>query len=128
MSYVPYKNGTLFIPSGPSGDHLFVIVTPECTEGCHLLVSFSSIKKNVSHDPTCILQPGAHPFIKQPTYMLYRMAQITPAAWLTKMVDGWVYRKGNDDASDELVATIRTGVMDSPFTPQRVVEYCAKAP
>lgn len=126
MPYVPYKNGTLLIPSGNS-EHLFVIVTDVCPAGSHLLVNFCSIKPQVRYDATCIVNPGEHPFIKHPSYMLYRMAEIQPAARLTKMVEGWMYKPG-EDATDALVAKIRAGVAASRFTPQRIVDYCNNAP
>jgi hypothetical protein len=67
MLYQPAKKGTLLIPSGtydnPEKKHLFVILTEASPAGDHLLVSISSIKHEVRHDPACEISVGEHRFI-----------------------------------------------------------------
>lgn len=63
MAYVPYKKGTLLIPTGNT-KHLFVIVTDKCAESCHLLVNITSVRDGMEHDKTTIIEAGEHSFIK----------------------------------------------------------------
>jgi len=55
------------IPSGPVGEHLFTIVFGPALVDGHgpdpqiMLVGFTSIKPNISHDPACEIASGEHP-------------------------------------------------------------------
>jgi len=120
--YDPKRCDTLLIPTGPSGDHLFTLVTDRCGNGQHLLLNVSTIRDGQFHDNTCELAPGCHPFIKDPSWVVYRSAQIQAAARLGKMVDGWVY-KLHDPASIELADQMLGGVATSRFTPKFVKDY-----
>lgn len=122
MAYVPYKKGTLLIPSGPQGNHLFAILTDVNADGEHLLVSVTSIKENQKYDVTCTLTAGEHPFIKHPSFALYRLADVQKAEKLVRMVEGWVYRP-HQDISDDLLARLSEGVVKSPFTPRRIITF-----
>lgn len=121
MPYVPYKKGTLLIPSGP-GKHLFAIISDKCANNQHLLVNVTSIQPGVAHDDACELAVGDHPFIKQPSYVAYRLAVIQHADKLTKFVDGWYYTQ-NTDISDALLQRMRDGVLKSKFVPKFVKTY-----
>lgn len=123
MTYVPYKKGTLWIPSGPNDTkHLFVIVTDKCEAGLHLIVNFTSIRGGVPYDPACVLAAGDHPAIKQPSYVYYAMADTQPADRLTKFVDLKYYQCG-DDISDDLLARIVQGAEESDFVKKRIARY-----
>ena len=122
MTYLPARCDTLMIPSGAAGDHLFFITTDACAAGKHLLVNVTSIKLDRHVDDTCIIKAGEHRFVTHDSYILYRGAIIDDGVRLGRMVDGWVYRKG-DAASDELTTRILAGFADSPFTPRHVTAY-----
>lgn len=124
MVYAPHRCGTLLIPTGPTGDHLFVITTDICVNGRHLLANVSTIHDHRHHDDTCTIAPGEHPFINGDSYVVYRMATIGRAERLTRMVDGWMY-KAHDDASDALTQRIFDGFEVSRFTPRRIKDYIA---
>ncbi len=126
MAYVPYKKGTVLIPTGGT-KHLFVILTDKCPAGEHLLVNVSSIKPNMKHDTTCIVNAGEHRFITKDSYVEYRRAEIIAAARLSKLVDTFVYT-AHDDVTDDLLLAIRDGVEDSPFTARRILNYFKNAP
>jgi hypothetical protein len=120
--YQPSRCDTLLIPTGPSGDHLFTIVTEVCPEGKHLLLNVSSIREGQFRDPTCEVAAGEHPFIIQASYVVYRSPQIQTAERLTKLVDGWLYKR-HSPADEALVAKIFAGVGVSRFTPRYVKSY-----
>ena len=127
MAYVPYKHGTLYIPSGNNDDdkHLFFILNDACAEGKHLLVNVTTIYEGVPFDPACVVEPGEHPFIRHKSSMNYRMARIMEAVRITKYVGGWYYKDG-EDASKELVEKIIAGALESEFLPKHILKYLAK--
>ena len=122
MAYVPARCDTLLIPTGPAGDHLFVITTDACPQGLHVLANFTKVAPARHVDPACLLAAGDHPFIVQDSYVLYRSAIIQPAVRLSNMVDGWVYRNGHP-ASVELTDRILAGFGVSRFTPKFIQKY-----
>jgi hypothetical protein len=122
MTYIPARCDTVMIPTGPAGDHMFVITTQACSQGQHLLVNATSIKPNRFVDPTCVLAPGEHPFIIDDSFILYRAAQLQGANRIAKMVDGWVYRTGQP-ASEALTDRILAGFRVSRFTPCFILKY-----
>jgi hypothetical protein len=79
MNYLPSKRGTLLVLSGthvdPDKHHLFVICTDECDNGNFLIAPLCTWTNSYC-DPTCILQPHEHQFIKQKSYVLYRKCQL----------------------------------------------------
>lgn len=113
--YIPYRNGTLLIPSGPS-NHLFVILTEANDDNEHLLVSVTTIPDSGFYDPTCILTESDHPFIRHDSYVFYRKAQILKTAKITRLVDKKYYVP-RDDMAEELTQIILDGVLESDFTP-----------
>lgn len=122
MPYVPYRGGTLLVPSGPSGFHLYGIVTHACPEGRHLIVNISSIPEAGFHDATCIVNAGEHPFVNRPSYAVYSMADVQAAERLGRMVDGWVYRP-HDDLAPEITDRIEQGILASRHTKRRIKNY-----
>lgn len=128
MPYVPNKKSTLLVPSGshsnPDAKHLFAIVTDKCADDQHLLVSFSTIKEGRFHDPTCVVAAGSHKFITNNSYVNYRFARIERADHLTKCVDGWMFTP-NEDITEDLLARIQQGIVDSDFVAKRVFDYFA---
>ncbi len=117
MAYAPARCDTLLIPTGPAGDHLFVITTDACPNGLHVLANFTKVAPDRFVDDACLLAPGEHPFIIQDSYVLYRSAIIQPALRLSNMVDGWVYKNGYP-ASVKLTNRILAGFGKSRFTPK----------
>lgn len=86
------------MPSGPTGDHLFVILFgPSALKnygavGQLISVSITSIYPGLPYDQACVLQPDDHPFIKHPSYVLYRRARIDPIDHFDKMVCDGVWK------------------------------------
>lgn len=122
MAYEVRKGATLLVPSGPSGNHLYVVVTEPDENDQVLVVTFCSIPEQGFHDATCEIHEG-HPFVTRPTYVNYRLSEIMTCAHIEKCVDGWVYTPKQSIDDDELMTRMRDGILDSELTPQRIQTY-----
>lgn len=122
MPYLPARCDTVMIPTGEVGDHLFVITTDACPADNHILVNITSIKPGRNVDATCVVQPGEHPFVVNDSYVVYRSAQLLSAQKIGRMVDGWVYRKGQP-ATEPLTDRILEGFGVSRFTPRFILNH-----
>lgn len=121
MSYVPYKSGTLLVPSG-NKNHLFVIVTDACSKGQYLLVNFSTIHPGAYYDDTCLVDPGEHPFIKSASYVFYSHARVEAGARLAKLVETLYWREC-EPVNDNLLKRIYDGFLRSPHVKNWVKNY-----
>jgi len=68
------SKGTILIPAN-SASHLHFVCNdpvfyPNKGKECVFLVNISSIKQGISHDTSCLLDVGDHPFIKTKFYIL----------------------------------------------------------
>ena len=112
---------TLLVPSGPQGQHLFVVLNdPQAFEGygnvvCVVMVPLDSVKSGVHHDATCAFTIGEHPFVTRPTFVNFSYARIEQARHLEEMVASGQFR-ANARIDNLLLARIKQGLLDSPFT------------
>lgn len=119
MPWVCQAGGTLLIPTGP-GYHLFVILNAPAnfptypTRSC-VLVSFSTIRAG-PYDATRIVRPGAHPFVKEPSFVGYRQARMETSAVLAERVDSGMYVV-REPVADTLRTELIAGLYASPLTP-----------
>lgn len=77
---LPFRKASLLIPTGPC-HHLHIICNdpvfyPAKVKDCVLAVNISSISTGIEYDASCVLTQGEHPFIKSPSYVYYRKADI----------------------------------------------------
>ncbi|MHC1547796.1 hypothetical protein [Phyllobacterium sp. K27] len=121
MAYVPYRTAALLAPINEI-HHLTVIMNDACAVGECLRITVTSIKANKFHDNTCVLNVGDHPFIKHPSYMLYRMAECSQSTRIGKLVDKNYYLT-REDFAPEIFELIAAGIYDSDETPLRIVKY-----
>lgn len=112
---------TLLIPSGPRGEnHLYVVLNdptpfPGCgMHPCVVLVNVSTVRDGKDHDPTCILDTGSHPFVKERSFVVYRSARIEPLPHVIKLVKQGFFRP-HQALEEALLARIRKGLVASPF-------------
>ena len=125
MTYVPYKGGTLLVPSGPSGMHLFTILTNRCDDGFHLLVSITSIREGIAYDPACVFAGDEHPFTKHPSHVFYRiMEQKRSEALANGVAKGLFIPK--EDMPEVPFQNICNGIETSEFIGPWAVEYYRK--
>ena len=119
MPYVPAIKDSLLIPSG-QGNHLFIVITPACRWRHHLLVSISTVRG--IHDPSCLIKPGEHRFVKVDSYAVYRLARTESVDRLARCVDNRVFTL-HDPISDDLLDRLRDGLSTSNFVSPRILKY-----
>jgi hypothetical protein len=121
-AWAPVAGATLLIPSGPAGNHLFVVLNDPIPldtypgESC-VLVCSCSIPTNVFYDPTCALDTGCHPFISHPSYVAYRHTRIERATDLIQRVENNVFIP-HELVSAPLLQRMKDGLDASRFTPR----------
>ncbi|CAB4133044.1 hypothetical protein UFOVP140_23 [uncultured Caudovirales phage] len=123
--WVARPGETLLIPSGPSGDHLFVIVLgPQQLPNYGLAnqfiqVSVTTIYPGIPYDQACILNRGEHPFITHQSYVTYRHARIDSDAHLNKMVESGLW-KPHDSCDKIILQKIINGLCQSKLVRQEI--------
>jgi hypothetical protein len=85
----------------------------------HILVGISSVDLNISHDNTCSLTTGDHPFIKHNSYATYGFAMQRHKTFVDNAAQKKIYKK-HADASLQLVEKICKGIKQSPFTKRSI--------
>jgi hypothetical protein len=119
--------GTLFIPSGPQGDHLFVILNDPANfvghpPGCCVLVNFSKIPTGPApYDKTVVVQAGTHKFIKHPSYIVYRHPRLDRVVDLVKRVEAFQFSP-QDPVANDLLQKLIAGLYESSQTPGYIKE------
>ncbi len=121
-SWQAAAGATLLIPSGPGGEnHLFVVLNePKPFSGygarpCVVLVNLSTVREGAEHDPTCLLERGCHPFVKQRSFVVYRSARLEPAAHVEQLVKQGFF-KPQPAVNEGMLALVKVGLRSSPFT------------
>ena len=121
VAWQSLPGNTLLVPSGPSGFHLFFLVlgpvvlpsygaTPQLA-----MVSATSIKEGIPHDPACELAPGDHPFIQHSSYISYRNLRVDACPHIESMVGSSAWTS-HQPCSSVLLARIVSGVCKSKLT------------
>lgn len=120
MAWVCNPGGTLLVPSGET-HHLFVILNTPADfdtyppKSC-VLVPFSTIRKG-PYDATRVVQAGAHPFLKAPSFVAYRHARMERADMLAQRAAAGMYIP-REAVSEALRLDLIAGLYASPLTPQ----------
>ena len=120
MPWVCSAGSSILIPSGPSGNHLHVILNdPARFDGyppdqC-VLVGVSTIRK-APYDDTLIIDPGRHPFITNQSYVVYRHARLDSSNKINSHVASQ-YFIPMESVDDQLLQEITEGVYESRHTP-----------
>ena len=132
--FLPLKRATLLIPSGPQGDqnrkHLFILLTDpqddEAGKKCVLMVSLSTVRQGVPHDPTCILYAGDHPFVKHDSYVVYQKARLEEADKVLRGVKSGQLVP-HDPMDGAVFARVCKGLEESRLTPAKLLTFYLKA-
>jgi len=127
---VPLRKRTYHIPSGPpsapSQTHLFIaLIGPAGPDQELLLVNLSSIRSEIPYDPACLVAPGDHPFVTQPSFVYYRMALLMPTSELHRRIQAQEIRP---DAlvSEELYQRIVNGLFKSRMLKVKFLNFHKK--
>lgn len=84
---------------------------------CVLMASLSTVRPGIPHDPTCVLQPGSHPFVVQDSYVVYGAMRIDRVVDLdTRVAQGFFVP--HDPMPAALLQRIQAGRLASPRTKQ----------
>jgi len=126
---MPTSKGTILIPAN-SASHLHFVCNdpvfyPNKGKECVLLVNISSIKQGISHDTSCLLDVGDHPFIKKPSFIYYRMAEIYTVAGIQLQVAEGNYSV-REDCCDAVFEKILNGFNLSEEVKFKVLKFHQK--
>lgn len=129
--FLPFQRATLLIPSASESDpdrkHLFILLTnpyphPESNIKSALLVSVSTLKPNIPYDPACKLYSGDHPFIRNDSYVVYRLARIETADKLINGVNQGIFNH-KETLNGEIFARVCHGLSESRFTAPAILKF-----
>jgi hypothetical protein len=113
---------TLLVPSG-SGLHLFFLILGPVVLADYgsapqlAMVSATTLRDGIPHDPACVLEAGEHPFIQHRSYLAYRYMRLDSSLHVEKMVSGAVW-KPHDPCAADLLKRVVAGVCRSRLTPR----------
>ena len=104
--------------------HVWILLT-DPAEDQAAIVNVTTLRNHP--DQTVILKVGDHPYITHDSIIFYADARIVP---VTPIEEGLkmntpIFRK-LESCSTELIKRISEGVFASDFTPNKVIDYCAK--
>lgn len=113
----------LLIPSGPSGNHFYVVLNnPSDFDGYPLQSCISCCVCTIRsgpYDETCVVEPGEHKFIIATSYVAYRYSRIDASAHLRKLVKAQTAFP-QEPVGSLLLARIRDGLKASKQTPNYI--------
>ena len=117
-----YAGRTLTFANYAGGvPHLWIVVTePDGTPPEVVLVSLSS--HGPGKDDTVKLGPGDHPFIWKPTIVFYPDTRLMAVDVIEHEVNNG-RASFHDDCSEDLLETVRQGLLASPFPSRRLKSY-----
>ncbi|QIO10023.1 hypothetical protein [Acinetobacter lanii] len=128
---------TLLVPSGPSGNHLFIVLfDPQSPidisfgKKLHLAqVNFTSVRSGMNYDSTCIVEPGDHSFITHKSYVNYSRLRYEEYEPIKRGVQNGRLLL-HEPVTYDLLCRIREGAITSNKTPtfvkyeiQKLCEY-----
>lgn len=121
-----FQKGTLLIPTGGT-DHLHIVMNDPLHCPVHgdfvvLLVNVSSVYAGKYHDPTCVLAPGSHAFIKRDSWVVYREAVVSR---VRRLEDGLLRKVigTNSPFSNPVFQQVRAGFDVSPAVSVKVRRF-----
>lgn len=112
---------TIFIPSGPSGEHLFVVIYEAKIVDKKLKVLLASIETQVAKsDMSCPLNVGDHAFIKHPSHIGYSHCMVMDMSDIQAHLKTGYYRIGDAPFSKAILAKVKAGYAISTRVPRYI--------
>lgn len=103
-------------------NHLRIVISDPDPEYNVLVVGVSSQKEGIFHDPACELNKGDHPFIKKPSYISYRHAQVLNYKKIIQAgLDKVIIMKEN--ISESVLNSIQNGARETSFLKRDFKKY-----
>lgn len=103
--------------------HLWIVLTSPDDHDEDEIVAVSLTTKQSWSDPTVEIRADEHQFVDRPTAVRFSDADFYPSQrFIRAVLSGEATRR--PAVSEELLARIRRGLLESPNTPDRVKEFC----
>lgn len=122
MDLVRSGRALLLRESPGAKPHLWFVLTEPEGDPPQVVVVMLRTKQRFT-DPTLILAPGDHPFVRHESSVHYSTAK-----WLSVASLGDAFRTGHcslqSDMSADLLLRVRQALLRSPFTVNVVREHC----
>lgn len=101
--------------------HLWIILTDPDPNGLVAMVNITTPKEG--SDRTVVLHAREHPRVSHESVIFFPDARLAPADSIRVGVEA-NYFELCAPVSPALLARIKNGLLESPFTPVKVVNYC----
>lgn len=111
-------------PGGPLKSHLWIVITAPDERGNAVIVSLTTLRTD--RDQTVILSAGDHPFVRHQTTVFYGDARIVDLQELSTLF-GTHAAVRHQPCSPKLLKLIQDGALVSPYTPQKIVDFCRRS-
>jgi hypothetical protein len=80
------------VPSGPADTkHLCCVLTDAFDGSQRLLITISTIYEGKRHDDACVLSADDHPWLKHPSYVVYRHIEQRSDAHIQKQIEANIF-------------------------------------
>ena len=118
---------TFLLPKkADSKEHLWIVITEE-RDGLAVGVNLTKVRDGC--DMTVVVNPGDHPFVNCQSIALYqdsRMLNLKSLEELFKRQTQNFTCSTHAKCSDIFLKRLQGGLIGSPFTPNEILEFCAK--
>jgi hypothetical protein len=102
-------------------EHLWVVISDPLSDPSDPVVIVNLTSRTADKDPTCIVNPGEHPFVTHPTVVNYRDAKAVSNTDLEHLL-GLNHLHSHEPLSPVVLSRIREGAARSKF----IREGCRK--
>ena len=121
MSYSLKIGDGIFLekPDRYSISHLWLVITEPFGDPPKVIIVNLTTQRDGS-DTTVVLGAGDHPYVTHPSVVFFADARDVEVNHLERLVALDGSRLHGDPCSDELLTSIRDGLLESSFTPRKI--------
>jgi hypothetical protein len=90
------------------------------------MVSVTTIRPGVRHDPACILKPGEHDFIRDESCVAYAFCRVEPAEKLARGVESGAFQDRGllaEPVFNRVLAGLKQSQSTKPFAIEFLEQY-----
>jgi hypothetical protein len=111
----------IFIPSGLSGEHLFVVIAGiQVIDGKEKVLLAPIESHHNKADSSCLLGVGDHEFIRHPSFVGYHHCRIHDVKTLEEFLSSRYYRAADTAVSTPVLERIKLGYEASSRIPRYI--------